>query len=408
MSGFVENLTDRLESILKVSEVLRFPWDLSFDLQNIEQCLGGFLAEDIISSIESPPFTRSLRDGYAVLSEDISGATSSYPVYLNLIGEIPMGKVPDKVLNPGETMAIHTGGILPKGADSVVMLEDTAASGPWIEVRKGAQRGENVIYKGEEISLGEKVLCRGDRVSFKTLGILATMGQILVPCLNLKIGIFSTGDEIMEAKTDPLPPGCIRDVNSWVLWSFLKDQGYDVTSLGIIRDTKEALQNALYGALHAFDVILISGGSSVSVRDYCSEVLETLATPGLIVRGVRMSPGKPVLIAGSLKEKKLVMGLPGHPLSCMVAAKVLLIPLLDLIAGRISKKSAFSLETTTDIIGCTGIEKFYPAALRDNRVVPILAKSGYVGALNHSDGLIRLGEEVETVRQGERVEFIPW
>ena len=85
MSGFVENLTDRLESILEVSEVLRFPWDLSFDLQNIEQCLGGFLAEDIISSIESPPFTRSLRDGYAVLSEDISGATSSYPVYLNLI-----------------------------------------------------------------------------------------------------------------------------------------------------------------------------------------------------------------------------------------------------------------------------------------------------------------------------------
>ena len=122
--------------------------------------------------------------------------------------------------------------------------------------------------------MGEKCFVAATEYLFKTLGILATMGQILVPCLNLKIGLFSTGDEIMEAKTYPLAPGCIRDVNSWVLWSFLKDQGYDVTSLGIIRDTKEALQNALYEALHAFDVILISGGSSVSVRDYCSEVLK--------------------------------------------------------------------------------------------------------------------------------------
>lgn len=408
MSGFVTDLSNRFESISRVSEVLRFPWDLSFSYKEVHTSLGNIVAKDIFSTVISPPYTRSLRDGYAVQSEDISGASSSSPVYLKLVGEIPMGQLPFRSLYAGEAMIIHTGGILPEGADSVVMLEYTAESGPWVEVRKAAQQGEHVIFKGEELRTGEKVLSRGDLVSFKNLGILATMGQISVPCLELRIGILSTGDEIVDISSPNLSPGCIRDVNSWSLWGLLSVHGFHVSRLGIIKDKKGDLEKAIHEALNSFDVLLVSGGSSVSVRDYCSEILETLPDPGLIVRGVRMSPGKPVLIAGSLQERKLVMGIPGHPLSCMVAAKVLLLPLLNRLIGTQIKQSSFLLETTTDIIGSTGIEKFYPAILTNSSVAPLSAKSGYVGILKESSGLIRLDESVETVRQGEKVEFIPW
>lgn len=410
MSGFVTDLTDRHSGISIASEALHFPWEVPSEMRPLEQAHLCILGEGIEAPMPYPPYTRSLRDGYALRSADVTGASPTSPVYLSFRGEIPMGTFPEKPLLDGEAIAIHTGGILPCGSDGVIMLEDTMESGPWIEVRKAVQKGENVIFQGEEVKEKEKILPLGSQISCRTIGILATMGITTVPCAVLKIGIISTGDEIVDSAIDPLPLGCIRDVNSWALETLLLSKGYMAQRLGIVSDQKDSLRSALYEAFEDFDVVLVSGGSSVSVRDYCSELFQTLPQPGLIVRGLRMSPGKPVLIAGISDRKKLVLGLPGHPLACMVAARMVLLPLLERLLGYTltNSQSFFPVAVHTDLVGRTGIEEFYPAKIYKGGVLPLPAKSGYIGILKEADGLIRLDENTETVRQGERVDFMPW
>lgn len=411
MSGFVKEVMPRLQALQHVSKGLSFPWHVRATDVPIDSALGKRISRDIETKEKNPPFARSLRDGFAVHSPDVVAATSGTPTFLDKIGDIPMGILPEISIKPGETVGIPTGGVLPDGSDAVVMLENTSFTRGWVEVRSAVQSGENVIFAGEEFSAGQKILSKGDMVDFRTISILATLGIKTVSSVDLKISILSTGDEIVPVETDPLSPGKIRDVNGWSVRSLLARYGFDSEYRGILSDEGDNFEKTVKEEVARCDVLILSGGSSVGIRDHCSRVLEKLPDPGLMVRGINIAPGKPTLLAGSLEEKKLVVSLPGHPLSCFTVAYVVLIPLLLKLIGAKDRayKLKIQLPMSRDITARTGPEEFVPCRITDDgRIDPILAKSGYVSSLASADGFIHIPEDRETIRAKEPVEVWLW
>ncbi|MBL3538912.1 molybdopterin molybdotransferase MoeA [Aminivibrio sp.] len=409
MAGFVEALTPRETALDHVSAVLRFPWKGEEVPVPVESC-SGRISRPLIADENFPPFPRSTRDGYAVVSADCLGAAPGSPAYLTLAGEIPMGSAPSLSIRRGECALIHTGGILPDGADAVVMVEDTENAGNWIEVKKAVQRAENTVQAGEEFSVGDTLLKAGQKLDFRTAGLLAMAGVREAATARLTVGIISTGDEIAPPETVTLPAGKVRDVNASMLSALLIGEGHSVRNYGIAEDTRDALAAFVREALRECDVVAISGGSSVSMRDHCSSILEDLPPPGLLVRGILMSPGKPTLIAGTEDNRKLVLGLPGHPFSCFISAYTVLIPLLNaLLLGKPAGPWKRVLVPVQEpVFGHTGIEEFIPCVLRNGRAFPFPVKSSFSKALAEADGLFRLSASHETIRQGEEAEIWLW
>lgn len=411
MAGFVNKVSTRLETLLHVAESLDFPWLDKYETVSLKEAIGKRIAKRLNSEAPYPLHIRSLRDGYAVQSQDVLAATAGTPTFLRKIEDVVMGSIPSFKVEQGEAVSIPTGGILPEGSDSVVMLENTSFISGMVEIRKGVQSGENIIGRGEEISEGEKLLCRGDLIDFTTVSILATLGLHHLSVFGLKISVLSSGDEVVSVDTTPLPLGCIRDVNSWSVISILKQYGFSAAHKGIVSDDADELENRVKEELKECDVLILSGGSSVGTRDNSSRVLEKLEKPGLLTRGLNIAPGKPTLIAGCLESKKLVISLPGHPLSCITVVYVMLIPLLLKLIGAENKTYGHKLflKLSKDLNARTGPEEFVPCKIEESgEVTPLLAKSGYISVLFEADGLIRIPEERETVRIGEMVEVWTW
>ena len=411
MSGFVKEVIPRMQALQIVAEGLSFPWHVRTADMPIDSALGKRISGDVEAQEKYPPYTRSLRDGFAVQSSDVVAATPGTPTFLNMSGDILMGVLPNISIKQGEAASIPTGGVLPDGTDAVVMLENTHLTGGWVEVRGAVQSGENVILAGEEFPVGKRVLGKGDMVDFRTMSVLATLGIKTVPSIDLKISILSTGDEIVPVETDPLPPGKIRDVNGWSVKSLLSRYGFESEYRGILSDEGDLFEKTVNEEASSCDVLILSGGSSVGTRDHCSRVLEKLPAPGLMVRGINIVPGKPTLIAGSLEERKLVVSLPGHPLSCFTVAYVLLIPLLLKLIGASDTGYGIKMKLpmSRDITARTGPEEFVPCRItQDGKIDPILAKSGYISSLASADGFIRIPEDRETIRAGETAEVWLW
>lgn len=411
MAGFVKDVIPRAAALDFAARELNFPWDINIRQTSLADAFGYRLSRDIYCGEPYPPYARSLRDGYAVQSSDVSAATTGTPAFLKKSGEVAMGEIPQMPVVSGCAVSIPTGAALPKGADSVVMLEDTAAAGEWIEIRRGVQSGENIVWAGEEISKGQKVLSRGDIVDFRAAGVLSALGITAVPVFAPRISILSTGDEIMPVEVKDLPPGAIRDVNGYAVKSLLQRYGFASDYRGIVSDDGAVFEKRVHDELAACDVLVLSGGSSVGARDHSSRVLERLAAPGLLVRGINLVPGKPTLAAGCLEEKKLVLSLPGHPLSCAAVSFVFLIPLLLAMINSENRGVGMELklELAKDIHARTGPEEFIPCRVeKDGRVFPLPAKSGYISALAATDGFIRVPENMETLRAGENAEVWTW
>jgi molybdopterin molybdotransferase len=321
-----------------------------------------------------------------------------------------MGSAPSFRLADNEAASIPTGGMLPEGADAVVMAENTSLSGGWVEIRSPAQRGENVMRAAEEISSGDILLRKGEVIDRSLPGLLAAFGIISVSIMDICIGVISTGDEIISAETPRLPDGFVRDANTFMLQSILKRYGMRSKSYGIVPDSLEALRNRSEDAIRECGVVLISGGSSVGAMDHTSRLIGELSDQGLLVRGINMTPGKPTLIGGSKKMEKLIIGLPGHPMSCVVSSIFVAIPLINAMCGSsrrdVGKYCMFPL--SEDVPGRTGPDEFIPAIVDKDGVCPIAAKSGYVSAMRNADGFIRLRPDTETLRKGELAEVWLW
>ncbi len=410
MSGFVEEVRSISSCVEAVAEALRFPWEGRLMRTNLMDAMYLRAGAEVRAQTPYPPFARSLRDGYALHHGYTTGASSGAPVFLRLAGAVEMGVAAEVAVQGEATVAIPTGGMLPEGADAVVMIEDTSEAGGLIEIRRSVQRGDNVVFAGEELRQGDVLLHAGDQIDASVFGLLATMGVTSVSTLDLRVGVLSTGDEIVPADVADPELGCIRDANSYIVRALLERYGFPAQDYGIVRDDAEALARAVARAREECDVVLISGGSSVGVRDHTAGMMQASGNPGLLVRGINMAPGKPTLIAGELAEKKLLLGLPGHPLSCSVVCLFVLLPLLLRLCGSRSTEvgRALRLPLGGDVSGRTGPEEFVPMRLADGAAFPAAAKSGYVAAMRDCDGFIRLGPNVETLRRGEVADVWIW
>lgn len=410
MAGFVKNVIPRTEAIEIVSRELAFPWSAVKRRVSLEYSLGGRLAGDLHSDAPYPPYSRSLRDGYAVQSLDVSAATPGTPTFLKKIGDVAMGEIPTIKIAAGTAAVIPTGAAMPEGADAVVMLEDTEAAGEWIEVRRGVQSGENIVHAGEEIPSRQRVLNQGDLVDFRAMSVLSALGVEAIELASPRVSILSTGDEIVPVETKTLSPGSIRDANGYAVRALLARYGFAADYRGIVSDDGLEFETRVGQELDRCDVLVLSGGSSVGARDHSARVLEMLPAPGLMVRGINIVPGKPTLAAGCIEQKKLVVSLPGHPLSCLTVCAVFLMPLLLSMIGAENRSigGRLRLELTKDITARTGTEEFVPCRIEEGRVTPVPAKSGYISALTGASGLIRMPEDIETLRAGEMAEVWTW
>lgn len=374
--------------------------------------LGRCFAAELKAVDDVPGFARSTVDGYAVRAKDTYGAAEGMPSYVDVSGEVLMGKVPRGEIGTGQAWRIATGGMLPSGADAVVMIEYTEElDSHTIGITRPFAPGENVIRAGEDIAAGEVAFSAGHRIRPQDLGMLSSVGVTTVEVeIPARVGIISTGDELVEPEGSPVP-GQVRDINSYTLYGAVATCGGEPSLYGIVKDNYEELKFILEKALRENDMVLLSGGSSVGIRDVASKVIDSIGEPGLLFHGVSIKPGKPTI--GAVLGDKPVFGLPGHPASAMVAFKILVAPLIYTGHYPMSEEEAlmeFPLRAviTRNLRSAAGREDFIWVRLysREGRLCadPVLGKSGLISTMVKAGGLARIPSGKEGVEAGEIVE----
>ena len=378
----------------------------------LEKSLGRVCAEDIFSPENLPPYPRSTMDGYAVRAKDTFGASEKLPSYLEVSGEVSMGEFPTGGPQPGACHAIATGGILPPGTDSVLMLEHTVAiDDRMIEVMQPVATGTNVIDVGEDIAQGEILLPAGHRLRPQDIGLLAGVGLVSVETFRrVRVGIISTGDEIVSCSETP-PPGKIRDMNSISLAAQVKKENAKPTFYGIAPDDEESLTSMLHEAKAANDIVLLSGSSSVGTRDLGEKVIEKLGSPGIIVHGVAVKPGKPVIIARA--DDCMIFGLPGHPVSAAVAFDLFVRPAIFHLSGIAAKGlpeyrtiKARLMRNLSSASGRTDYVRVQVKIIAGKKAeaYPILGKSSALSTMVKAHGYVEIAEKLQGLKEGELVE----
>ncbi len=381
--------------------------------------LGRVLARDIVAEFDLPAFNRSTMDGYAVRAADTFGATESLPALLAVAGDIPMGSMPESPVGKGECMRIATGGALPPAADAVVMLEQVQnVDARHVEVVKAVAPGENVSVRGEDIAKGQAVLTRGHVVRPQDLAALASLGVTAAPVLGRpRVAIISTGDEIVPADREPAP-GQIRDSNSYNLEGLISLAGGTPKKLGIFPDEYDRLRAALEQALPDCHIILFTGGSSVGAADFTARVIDDLGSPGVLVHGVSIKPGKP-LIAGLVKGPAgpvPVFGLPGHPVAVAICFDLFVKPVLELFTGAVGDPALAGVATQRTVRA--RLSRSIPSAAgREDHVrvrlerradglyaAPVFGASGLISTLVKAAGTVVIPVNVIGIEAGEDVE----
>lgn len=401
-----------LISVDKAQEILlsRLQCTLASEILSLDEALDRITATDIMATEDLPNHPRSTMDGYAVIATDTFGASESMPCYLTIQGEVLMGQKPEGTLTRGNCFHIATGGLIPQGADSVVMFEHTVpVDNQLIEIVKGVGQGANVIGKGDDIKNDCLALPAGQLLRPQDLGLLAGLGIHKVEVRRkIKIGIISTGDEIVPY-AGPCPPGKIRNINSIALAGQAKRLGAEVTDYGIVIDQQDIFFPAIEKAVTENDLIIFSGGSSVGTRDLGEKAIDTLGTPGVLVHGVALKPGKPVLIG--LHDKTPIFGLPGHPVSAMVCFDLFVKLAIQLLNGTATKTPTdepyVDALLARNIASAPGRRDIVRIQLVTEqgllKAYPVLGKSGSISTLSRSHGYIVIEETLQGVSQDSHV-----
>jgi len=380
----------------------------------IEDAWGRVLAEAVRCEENVPDFTRSTMDGYAVQAASTFGASEANPALLQIVGSVEMGVVPRFSVGPGEAAGMPTGGMLPEGAESVVMIEHTEALDPTtVEVYRSVAPLANVVQPGEDLKEGDVLLTPGTRLRPQDLALLAAMGRPTVKVhLRPRVGIISTGDEVAPVD-GPLPPGKIRDMNTYALCGLCRQHGAVPVPFGIVGDDEGTLLTACEKAVESCDTVLVSGGSSVGTRDHTIEVLQRFPDSRVLVHGISISPGKPTILAGV--GPKAVWGLPGHVVSAMVVFGAVVRPFLDHLAGCSGKSvDPFSVTArlTRNVPSVQGRVDFVRARVHEKEGAlwadPLFGKSGLIRTMVRADGLIRVDINDEGIAQGAMVRVYPF
>lgn len=374
-----------------------------------ESALGRVTAEDVFAPHPLPAFPRTTVDGFAVRARDTYGASESLPGYLKLIGEVPMGDTPNFEIGPGQCAIIHTGGMLPPGADATLMLENTQTLGDEIEIMKSVADGDNLIQVGEDVAEGQLVIPRGTRLRPAEIGGLMALGITSLRVANkVRVGILSSGDEVIPAGSMPRP-GQVRDINAHTLGTLITQSGGEPLQYGIIPDDFDTLQAAAARALAESDVVLITAGSSASTRDMTADVINTLGAPGVLVHGINTRPGKPTILG--LCGGKPIIGLPGNPVSALVNGYMLVVPLVEKLLGQLPRLRATIRATlTVNLPSLAGREDWWAVRLRPEgdsfAADPIFGKSNLIFSLAAADGLLKIPPHATGLSAGTVVEVL--
>jgi len=366
----------------------------------IREAMDRVLAADVMSKVDVPPFDRAAMDGYAVVAEDTFGAGRSEPKRLQCVATAYTGDTSFLSLTRGECIEIATGAPLPRGADAVVMVEETQKSDTDVRIFTPVYPGQHVGRRGADIAAGEVILRTGSVINPSRIGAIAGAGILDVPVFaKPRVAIVSTGNEIVEPG-QPLKPGQIYDINRFTLSAITNAHGGIAIDRGTAPDTLDDLLGAIE-SMNDADVIVFSGGSSVGERDL---VLDALAHAGeVIFHGVAVKPGKPTAF-GRVGDTP-VLGMPGYPTSCLSNGYILLVPLLRKIA-RLPEYRPHTVRAVLArrVVSTTGRHQFYTVRVEDGKAVPAFKASGDITSMAHADGYIEIPAQIDIVEEGETVD----
>ena len=392
------------EEVLALIETEFAPVALT-EYVSLTAAMGRVLAEDIAATEFVPDFDRSTVDGYAVRARDTFGCTDAIPAILPLQGEVLMGEGAEFQLNPEECVAVPTGGAVPQGADSVVMVEYTEDYGDGtIGISKSAAPGQNMIFRGDDVYPGKVILEKGRVLSSQDIGALAAIGRVQVPVVKkITVGVISTGDELVPPEVVP-GPGQVRDVNSPMLEAMLNAFGVHVINYGIVIDNEALLAEKVTKAVAECDAVLLSGGSSVGVKDAACRIIESMGS--LLLHGIAIKPGKPTIL-GKAGVKPLA-GLPGHPVAAYFVTKLFILPLLGRLMGRDMTGYTVTAKITESVSANHGRAQYHCCRLerRDGQLYayPIRGKSGLITTLAGADGWFCIDRDCEGLPQGAEIQ----
>ena len=386
--------------VLPVAEALRL-FDVHWspvpqtEILPVATALNRIVAVDLVSAEQAPSFRKSTVDGYALRARDTFGASQSLPAFLEVVAEVRMGDVPVYSVGSGKAVQIHTGGMLPDGADAVVMIEYVQAAGEVeIEVLKAVAPGENVIQPGEDVAENELVLPRGHSIRPQDIGGLLAVGITEVEVIRRpRVGILSCGDELVPPQIKP-PPGKVRDINAYTLGALVEQAGGHPIRLGIVGDSLDDYQSAAKKGFSQSDILLLSAGSSVSARDYTRDVIQHLGRPGILQHGLATKPGKPTIIA--VCDNKPVIGLPGNPVSALLVACQLAPVLIARWLGQaVTSPRVIRARLSLGVASVSGREDWLPVCLKHEGdehplAEPVFGKSNLIFTLIQADALLRI------------------
>lgn len=398
------------EAKRKLSENFK-GYKLGIEVIDISKAVGRILAEDVFSNVNVPHFRRSTVDGYAVISKDTHGASESLPSFLQIIGEVHMGKEAEMTIETDKTVYVPTGGMIPRGADAVVMVEYTEKLDEEnISINRAVSPKENMVDIGDDIKEKEKVLSKGSKLRPQDIGVLSSIGVDKIGVFKLPtIAIISTGDEIVDP-SENAGLGQIRDINTYTLSAMAEEAGCVVTKKVVLEDEFKTLKNALEEYINSNDIVIISGGSSVGTKDITGKVIDAIGEPGVFVHGVAIKPGKPTILA-KVKDKA-VFGLPGQPVSAMIVFKVFVEYLVKYIQDTDTEiENSTEARFASNIHSAQGKETYQMVTLEKNGsewlAKPVYGKSGMITLMSKAKGYIRIDTNKEGIEKGEKVRVMP-
>ena len=380
----------------------------------LSACLNRILAHDLTAPVDVPNFDRSNVDGFAVRSADTEEASEEQPRSIRLNAEVlSPGCAPQLTVEPGTATPIATGGAVPRGANSVVMIEHTDYvehddGTRWIEVRRSVSPGQAMTFAGTDIGLGETVLRRGAVLTSREIGVVAALGiDVLDVYSRPRVAIISTGDEIV-APGDDLPTGSVYDSNAAILAAAVEELGGQPEVLGIVHDDEHQLERILKQARER-DIILLSGGTSKGAGDLSYKAVEKLNDPGIVAHGVALKPGKPICLAVS--DTKPFVILPGFPTSAIFTFHEFVGPVIELMAGRRPRQRGHvEARLPLRVNSERGRTEYLLVGLVEGEgeqnlaAYPIGKGSGSVTTFSHADGFLTIDRHTERIDAGTQVD----
>ncbi|MBF0226897.1 MAG: molybdopterin molybdotransferase MoeA [Desulfobacterales bacterium] len=398
------------DALNKVLSEISMP--LPIEEINVIDSLGSILRENIYSNHSIPPFSKATMDGFAVKKKDVDNASIEHPIKLEVIGTIKAGLKKDLHIQNGQAARIMTGAPVPQGADMVIMVEETRCSGAYVEILDASKGNRFILEEGADIKKGVLVLEKGVKITPCEMGMISGCGKSKIKVSKQpKIGIISTGDELAEPGTNA-DKGQIYDINGYSLTGIAKFYGADAEFIGIVRDTYRDLME-IFAKTKGYDILLISGGVSVGDFDIVQETLLKAGVKKIFWR-VKIKPGKPIFFGK--RDKQLIFGLPGNPVSSMINFMLFIIPALDKMtdSNQIGLKTGSAI-LTNDFKLNPGRKKFLRGKLEfinEQLYVSIFSiqESGVFSPMLKADAIIEVSEESSVLNKGDKVKifFMPF